>query len=317
MYARVVALALASVVLAAPAQAQPRRRPARGHTPHDEARNHFYDAMLLYEQGNLEGAITEFRASFALEPLAVVHFNLAQCLKGLYRYDEAIREYERYLSESGEEVPRDRRTQVNAAIAELRRLVAPITLDVEPAGADVRIDGRAAGTAPLARPLRLAAGRRVVEVSAEGYVPLRDELEVVARRPRTIRIRLPRRETAGLLRVRTSPARARVRIDGLDVGAAPVERRVTSGGHVVEATAPAHEPYRASVQLAEQQTLDLLARLERERPPPLTSRWWFWAGVSAAAVVAVVLTIVLWPPIEQDPVPGNVPPHIVAALRAP
>ncbi len=285
----------------------------RARTAHTEAREHFYDASVLYEQGNLDGAVVEFEASYALEPLPVVRFNIAQCLKGLYRYAEAADEYTRYLTDS-QSVPAERRAAVRATIAELRSLIAPITLSVEPAGAEVRVDGRTMGTAPLAAPLQLTAGRRVLEVVLDGHVTVREEIAVIARRARTIRVRLARQETAGTLRVRSSPLHARVRIDGLEVGAAPVERRVTAGGHVIEASANDFQLYRASVQIREQQTLDLLAQLEPEETPSVTSRWWFWAGISGVAVLTTVLLIALWPTQRLDPVEGNVPPGIVSAL---
>jgi hypothetical protein len=286
---------------------------ARARTAHTEAREHFYDASVLYEQGNLEGAIVEFEASYAIEPLPVVRFNLAQCLKGLFRYADAIEQYQRYLADS-QNVPADRRAAVRATIDELRSLIAPITIAVAPEGAEVRIDGRTMGTAPLAAPLQLAAGRRVLEVVLDGHVTVRDEIAVVARRPRTIRVRLARQETAGTLRIRTAPRRALVRIDGLEVGAAPVERRVTAGGHVIEASANDFQLYRTSVQIRERQTLDLLATLEHEEAPSVTSRWWFWAGVSGVAAFATVLIIALWPDRRLDPIEGNVAPGIVTAL---
>lgn len=305
------------VALLAPSAASAQRRGGseaeRARVAHTQAREHFYDASVLYEQGNLEGAIVEFEASYALEPLPVVHFNLAQCLKGLYRYAEAAAQYERYLADS-DSVPADRRAAVRATIAELRSLIAPITLAIEPAGAEVRVDGRAVGTAPLSAPLELAAGRRVLEVALDGHVSVRDEIAVVARRPRTIRVRLARQETAGTLRVRSMPLHALVRIDGLEVGEAPVERRVTAGGHVIEADADGFELYRTAIQIREQQTLDLLATLEREHSPGITSRWWFWAGISGVTAFAAVLLIVLWPTQRLDPVEGNVAPGIVTAL---
>ena len=211
-------------------------------------------------------------------------------------------------------MPADRRAAVQTAITELRGLIAPITLAIEPAGAEVRVDGRAVGTAPLAAPLQLAAGRRVLEVALDGHVTVRDEIAVVARRPRTLRVRLARQETAGTLRVRSLPLRALVRIDGLEVGEAPVERRVTAGGHVIEASADGFELYRTALQLREQQTLDLLVTLEREKSPGVTSRWWFWAGISGVAAFASVLLIVLWPVQRLAPIEGNVAPGIVTAL---
>ncbi len=310
------------VALTAPIASEALAQPGRGRRLAEqaddaEARSRFYTGAQLYQDGDYEAALLEFRESARLRPVPVVTFNIAQTLRAMHRYPEAIEELRRYLAESGEELPPDRRATVVRTIRALERRIATVTLSVEPRGAEIRVDGRVVGTAPLEGPLLLASGRRSLEVTAEGYVPVRDEVEVVGRQPRTLRIRLAPRETAGTIHLTSRPERASIRVDGLEVGEAPVSRRVPFGGHVVEAELPGYETYRTSVEIAERQELDLQVVLEEETDPGLFGRWWFWAGASAVVVGATVAIVLLAQPSDPEPIPGNSPfGSVIAVLRS-
>ncbi|MCZ7682733.1 MAG: PEGA domain-containing protein [Sandaracinaceae bacterium] len=311
---RALALAVALCASFHGAQAAGQRRlPSDARV--EEARDRFYAGAQLYEEGDYEAALAEFVASQRLNAAPVATFNIAQTLRALHRYEEAMAAYRRYLREGGESLPAARRAQVEGTIRALSRRIASITFEVEPAGAEVRVDGRSVGRAPLAAPLVLAVGRRVLEITAEGHVPMREELEVVGGRPRTVRVRLARHETAGTVRLTSQPERARVRIDGLDVGAAPLERRLPHGGHLIEAELPGHATYRASIELAPRQRLDLNLVLSGARE--WYEEWWFWTGASAVVVAAIVVIAVLAQPGPPQPIAGNSYDGIIAVLRAP
>jgi len=276
-----------------------------GSASEAEARSRFFTGAELYQEGDYEGALAEFRASYEMRHAPVASFNMAQTLRALHRYHEAVQVFERYLREARGEISSARLRRVRRTIRALQRRIAPITLQVEPAGARIRIEGRFAGEAPLREPLMLGAGRRDVEVTADGYVPVRDEIEVVGRQPRTVEIRLARRETAGTIAVTSDPEEAHIRVDGLEVGTAPIERRVSEGGHVLEASLDGYDLYRETLEIAPQQNLDLNVVLEEEREPGLVHRWWFWAGVSAVVLGGTITAIVLAQPGEPDPRPGT------------
>ncbi len=282
----------------------------RGRGEEERARQHFETGAILYAQEDYEGALAEFEASHELRAVPVVQFNIAQTLRRLHRYSEAIEAYERYLHEATD-LDRERRAAVRATIAELRRAVAPVTVETDVPGVEIRVDGRTAGVTPLAEPLELAAGRRRIVAQRDGYVTVREELTVVGGEPATLSLRMPPEDTAGRLTVRASVPDALVRIDGLDVGIAPVERRLGQGGHQVEVEAPGHETYRHEVVLGPRQERELFADLETERA--FYERWWFWTGVGAVVLGGVIVAIVASGGGQADPVPGTL--GTVKALR--
>ena len=320
-----IALLLASTAaFPAAAAGQPNRDLRRDGVPErpsagdeDEARRRFFAGAQLFEEANYEGALAEFEASYRVLPQPVVLFNIAQTQRSLFRYDEAVENFGQYLREGADRIPMPRQRQVRQTIAELERRIAAIRLNVVPAGATVLIDGRSVGQSPLPLAIRMSAGRRVIEVEADGYLPLREEIEVIGRTPRTIDVRLARRNTAGSLAVTAAPADAALRIDGLEVGHAPVRRQLPQGGHVIEAVLPGYEVYRTAIQLAPQQHLDLHAVLVEDRGPGLTGQWWFWAGASALVVAAAVTTFFIIQASEPEPVPGNSFNRVIEVLRAP
>lgn len=279
-----------------------------------EARSRFFSGAQLYQEGDYEAALAEFEESYRLAPAPVATFNVAQTLHVLRRYPEAVEAFRRYLQEAGSSVSGDRREQVERTIRELSRRIGRITLRVEPAEAEIRIDGRLVDPGVA---LSLGAGRRVLQVTAEGHVAVEDAIEVVGRRDQTIHVRLAPRESAATVRLTSDPPHARLRIDGIEVGAAPVERRIPHGGHVIEAEAPGREDYRASIELAPRQTLQLRVVLDEAREPRLYERWWFWTAASAVAITAVIAIVLLAQPPDPQPVPGNSFDGVIAVLRAP
>ncbi|MBX7196056.1 MAG: PEGA domain-containing protein [Sandaracinaceae bacterium] len=259
----------------------------------DDARQRFVHGVELFDEGDLEAALAEFRRSHELQAVPGVLVNVAVCLTALHRYDEAIEVYRRYLHDATRASP-ERRLAAEEAIADLERSIATVTLVVDRDGASVSVDGRPVGRSPLARPLRLAAGLRVVEVELEGFVAVREELELAGGVAREVAFRLAPLDRNGVLRAEAVPPEALLRIDGVEVGRGPLERRLSMGGHVVEASLTGFRTWHSDVSLADGQELSLRIQLERDEGDA-TREWWFWTivGVGGLGVVGAVVAGVL------------------------
>jgi copper chaperone CopZ len=278
-----------------------RAQPADTETDEARARRHFETGASLYLEENYEGAAAEFEASYALRPVPVVLFNLAQTYRRLYRYGDAVDAYERYLRTESD-LTTERRTAVRTTIAELRRGLAPVS-ETDVSGAEILVDGRSVGTTPLEAPLALAAGTRVIEARLDGHAPAREEIRVIGGEAQTVVLSLPEARGVGILRVRSNVASATVRIDGEDRGVAPIEQSVAAGGHDVEVAADGYDTFRREIVLAPQQERELFAELTVTRP--LHEQWWFWAAVGGAAVVTLVVVIAVAASSSGQPEPGT------------
>lgn len=142
----------------------------------DKARHHFKQAVAFTEAGNCEGAIVEFEASYRMVPRASSLYNIAQCQETLHRYDLAIQYYERYLNEA--DADEEDRPSVEAALRTLRNLLGTVHINVN-VTSQVWIDDRIAGQAP--GDVLVPAGRHLLELRADGYLPQRTEIQVAGR----------------------------------------------------------------------------------------------------------------------------------------
>jgi tetratricopeptide (TPR) repeat protein len=155
-----------------------------------EAKQHFLQGVAYSDAGNCSAAIVEWQAAYAIVPRPNALYNIAQCQERLFRYDLAIRDYKRYLSEAEADAPD--RPAVEAALRTLANLLGILHV-ASNVPAEVWIDDRLGGEAP--GDVFVPAGTHSVELRAEGYLPKRFEVQLVGREERAIEIELSRAQT--------------------------------------------------------------------------------------------------------------------------
>jgi hypothetical protein len=304
-------LALVAMLVCAPALAAPPTDAPVSAAKLGEARLHFQQGVALYKDQNFDAALAEFEGAYAISSEPVVLYDLGLTQKALFRYGEAIETLEKYLADSaahGQPVAKARRAEVEKSVAEMKSLLADVTLVVKPPEAAVLVDGRAV-TLGIEGVVKLAAGSHVIEASAPDHVADRRTLTVVAGTPQTVTLTLAPVPRTGHARVQATQLGARVAIDGKDVGPAPVEAELLAGGHTVDVTAPGFAPNRLELVVAVGQSRTVTVTLEPPRAPASTTpavfhRWWFWAAVGGVAV-ATTATILLWPSKTESPLTGS------------
>jgi len=151
---------------------------AAADTDRDAARQHFDRATTHMQAGELEPALKELEAAYALHPHFAVLRHMAEVHAALGHPDRAVELYERYLEQADDTVSVDRRREVAAAVERQKARLASVTLEVAPEGAHVRVDGKEVGTAPLTRPLLLLPGLHELAVSLSGYESKERTIEV-------------------------------------------------------------------------------------------------------------------------------------------
>lgn len=164
------AAALIGLALSQPAAAE--------QAPMAEARERFGRGVELYETGDYSAALAEFMRTYELRPHWALLLNIAQCYGNLGRYGEALRYLERYLEEGGDEVPSQRRHEVEAEIERLRSFIAHVSVSVNVDGATISVDDREVGTAPLEEPILVRSGLHVIDARHPGYRSARQEVVV-------------------------------------------------------------------------------------------------------------------------------------------
>ena len=154
--------------------------------PRSAAREHYERGLALTESRSYEAALTEFDRAYAKSPHFAVLYNIGLCQLSLGHPLEAIEALSRYLKEGGAEVPAERRTQVEAQIAELDSRLAELSVTADRAGTLIAVDGREIGRTPLEKPLRLPAGAHEVFATLDGVPVASRRIELREAERRTI-----------------------------------------------------------------------------------------------------------------------------------
>jgi hypothetical protein len=275
----------------------------------NEAKIHFQQGVALFNDGNFNAALAEFEQTYRLRKSPGVLYNIGLTQKALFRYADAIESLQRYVAETPN-MPPERKAEVEQLTSEMRALLADVTVNVEPAGATVMVDGRTMGTAPLPKALGIAAGNHVLEVVADGYKPTRRELMISAGVPLALNVKLEMIPRTGKVRITASQPLATVIIDGKNYGYAPADVELGAGGHALEVVAPKYAPGRQELVIAAGQTRTVNVQLEL--PPkkaPLYTKWYLWTPIAAVlAGAAIGLGVGLGT--RQDPLTGTLDPGL-------
>lgn len=157
--ARAVLLAFALMSVASPAASA---------DPKKEAQTLFDMAVKQAESGDNAAALSSFRAAYEKFPSFKFLFNIGKVCSRMGDAPCAVRSYEQYLREGGNDVPAKRRKEVDAEIKQLSRTLATVTVKSNLAGADVAVDDVVVGKTPLGAPLMVRGGEHKISVSHDG-----------------------------------------------------------------------------------------------------------------------------------------------------
>ena len=141
---------------------------ARAQDARAAAHEHFDRGLAASNEQHFGEAAEEFEAAYRLWPEFKVLYNIAKVNVALGRPVESVDAFESYLERGGAQIRPERieevRREIDAQMARIGTIVVRSSRD----GAEVRVDGRLIGTTPLARPVRVGAGKHTVEALVAG-----------------------------------------------------------------------------------------------------------------------------------------------------
>jgi hypothetical protein len=169
-------LASALVAAAQPAWAaeEPSETAAPAAAPTEEAvkeaSKRYETGLGMYAEGEFKLAVIEFERAYSLVPDYRVLYNIGQVRIQLGNYARARQVLEQYLKEGGDRISPDRKQAVRNDLTMLEGRTATLRV-VTADGAQVFVDDRPIGAAPLAEPVLLDAGDHRVTVRLDGREP--------------------------------------------------------------------------------------------------------------------------------------------------
>jgi len=203
------------ILLAILAQASP---PTGDPQTKAQAQTLLGQGTKLYQLGDVAGALEKFNAAYAAYPSPKLMFNIAQANRDLGRPVEALEAFQRFLAGAADASP-ETVADVRKSVAELQRKLGRIQIDCETAGAEIGLDGKYVGVAPLPDLIWATPGRHQVTAKHASAAPAIEDAEVTAGSMTTVTMRLhPMAASVASPAPKAAP--------GLDVQAAPA----SSGG---------------------------------------------------------------------------------------
>ncbi|WP_394848896.1 PEGA domain-containing protein [Pendulispora brunnea] len=163
------ALSLVSVSAFAQAPGTPASSPGAGDK--DAARRHYDHCLELFNTEAYDSALAECEKANQLAPSYKILYNIGLIHRELNDFAQALKAFERYLSEGGTDIADPRRAEVEKYVSQLKGLVANLDVRVNVPGADVSVDDVPVGKAPVGR-IRVNPGHRKVTATREGYAPV-------------------------------------------------------------------------------------------------------------------------------------------------
>lgn len=163
----------------------------------DEVDQLFTQGTAALEAGKHEDALRAFQAAWKLRKTHDVAANLAQAEIQLGKHRDAAEHLAFALRSFPVTGKAAVRKQIEQMLAEEKQHVVTLTVRVDVDKAEVSVQGRPAGTAPIAEELFADPGKVTVEAWAPGYEPAQQVFEAKKGEARTAELKLVRQAAPG------------------------------------------------------------------------------------------------------------------------
>jgi hypothetical protein len=336
--AAVVAAALppgfiARVAQAADAPAAPPQAAAPASSAKDspdvvKAREEFLSGAELVKQARWGEALAAFERSSKLRPHAITTYNIGACERAMGLYTQAQKTFREALAQNDAggktDLPASLIVDIDGYLSQIRSLLSTALVTLVPANASITVDGRplevaeassnppvlAAGVRPpgpgepppssLFR-VQLDPGVHVFTLSRKGFADAVVNRTFVPGATAEMTLHLDR--LPATLHVASYPAGGIVTVDGVDVGAAPVDVSRPAGSYKVVVKKPGYVTYETAVVVQSGEDVNLSPNLPVEKIA-LTQKWWFWTGVGVVVLGAAGGTYLIARSRETNPAPA-------------
>ena len=147
----------------------------------DTARELFAKGVKASQEQKWDQCRAAFLAALGVKRVAQIAGNLALCEQKLGLYRDAAEHIAFFLSvPPRSDAPPERRTAAEAVLREASARVVTVHAHVDVDGAEVAVDERAVGTAPLGIPIFLDPGPHTITARRDGYPTAREAVDARA-----------------------------------------------------------------------------------------------------------------------------------------
>jgi hypothetical protein len=229
----------------------PLRAAAQSPEVRAEAKQRFDRGLALFEEGDSDAALSEFKRAYELLPNSLVLYNIGLTYAGMKRPVEAADALGEVLAAPTGLTPAQLALAQSTRDDQTRRIgYVAVSTNVP---ASISVDSVRVGQAPLTAALRLSQGTHVVGASAPDRLPYSRQVTVAGGEQQTLSIELALSNTASAQLIVQSPLRdVQIAVDGTPAGKTPFPAsiRLDPGPHTVGASRPGYVTERRELELA-------------------------------------------------------------------
>ncbi len=156
-----------------------------------DARTHYQAGEAKFKTADYETALKEFRLAEQVKttPQAARYIGLSADKLG--RYAEAVAAYERFLSDVPPKLESEKET-IKKRVGEIKAMPGSVKVTTHPTDAKIGIDGQPGLPSP--REFNVPAGRHMVKVTADGWTPTEQEVNVTYATKQDVHVKLEKDE---------------------------------------------------------------------------------------------------------------------------
>jgi hypothetical protein len=232
--------------------------------------DHYERGVVLYEQGDYDGAVREFVTAYCDSPHPSMFYNIGQAYERKLDYEKAVAYLERFILSSEPEAANRRRAEIRVEV--LRGLEARIQVATSPPGAEVILSGdtgvtaRARANSP--EPIQVPKGTYTMRIEAPGRQPIEQRVVAEIGRPYSYYFQLE--PVKGTVRVLASPPEARIFLGDRLVGIGSYAETIPIGRYEILVEAEGRPSARRGFEVVPNRPTDLTIELPKK---PRSGRW--------------------------------------------
>jgi len=236
----------------------------------EHAADHYDRGLVLYEQGDYQGAVREFVVAYCDKPHPRMFLNIGQAHERMLDFEKAVAYFDRFIVESDDKDPNRKRAVIRVEV--LRNLPARILVATVPPGAEVTLSGE---TGIVARsrangidPLEVRKGAYAMRVELPGHEPVVEQLTAEIGRPYSYYFRLEPKK--GVARVVATPSDARIFLGDRLAGIGSYLETVPIGRYRLLVEAEGRPSRVQQIEVTAGRTTDVAINLPQK---PRSGRW--------------------------------------------
>lgn len=149
------------------------------------------EGTQLFNRGAMAEALDRFKQAYAEYASPKLLFNIGQTSRSLGRSVEAMDALEKFLAEATD-TPPEMISEAKRSVVELRGMLGNLTILCSTPGAEVALDGRIIGSAPLPGSLWVMPGSHLITANHPGFSPASVTVDVNAGTVHTLALAMQR-----------------------------------------------------------------------------------------------------------------------------